>query len=730
MTTTNWRALHTIKSAAVVPWTGNNLHRCDPYLLWADATTTPCHSDTLDIAALIELLPGDNATDFFERVNAQGATSAGPCLLPNGFEPVSATLFLTALVNRRGLAVLIGEVVAGRLARFTLQNSRPDIARAVQEMWAMFTTSRAARRPSPQTAPGGASPPAGAPAAAGTYLGIIDDGLPVLRIRDSLQLSEKPAHFWDQGWQPADLLGTQMGPQIPGPDDQYWQIAWEFFLPIIIGDNGVFRPPRGFLYGRRLKRLSSAAGAAGANDRDEYFLSRYFTPAPRQTHGAAVLGLLAPWLSAARGPVQWPAHISGLAMVQLPTRTVVDTSGGSLAMRVIDGLRYILWQEQSDSANTAGNRAIVVNVSYGVHAGPHDGTSMFERALAEMLTTHDRLHVVLPAGNAAQTGCHARRVLAGKGSEDAAARMFLQVLPDNGRDTFVEFWLPRRAAVELRIRPPGSPQTYTILPGEAKVHIDADPNDPDEPQRVHFGAVYVEEAAQGTNRAMLLLAIGATRKIHRPREFGLLGLNQQLRREVLGTPGLWELTVRNLGADATTVDAWVERDDAPPDFPGGSRQAYFPDTCCASVRTGNATPENTLSGIATLIHPRLHVVGAMRADGALSDYTAAGDAAPAGSRRGPDVVVPADTSRALAGVRTTGFVRGTVARVNGTSAACAVYARALALQLDTDDSQPPCTQVPPEPPPEITCATDRQPQADPVLRGMGKRCLLPFDVDL
>lgn len=718
MSSSYWLLLGDPRVATVPPWTGANLLRCDPYLVWADATTlapplAPPAEDKLNIAVLVELSKAEDYQAFFERMNPDAPDDFR--FLPNGFEPHPPSCFITGLVDRDGLVTLVAEVARGLIQRFSLQNSRKDIADTIR-----IQGEDALPRANPAAPPSPMEAPRDAAEAPGTYLGIIDDGLPVLRIRDAVQLADKPAHFWDQGWQPPTRRQTQTNAPGPGQNDPYWEVAWDLF---VLGVPPYFLfPLRGFLYGRRLRSLSSAIGAGSSNDRDEYFLSRYYTPAPRQTHGAGVLGLLAPWLSGERTPVEWPDHISGLAMVQLPTSTVLDTSGGSLATRVIDGLRYILWQEYRDRPDKKKSRPIVANVSYGVHAGPHDGTSMFERALGEMLTHHDHLRVVLPAGNAARAGIHARRELAAKGQQEDSATMALQVLPDNGHDTFVEIWVPKDADVEVSIRPPGSSQAYTIREGEARIHVDGNPQ---QVERVHFGAVYSKEVAQGTKGGMVLVAIGPTRVL-RPNTVEQRGLNQRRRREVRGTPGLWELTVRNLASGAVTVDAWVERDDDPPDVAGASRQAYFPDSCVARVQPPNSTPESTLNGIATLKHDRLYVVGAMRTDGALSDYTAAGPARAPGAREAPDVVTQADWSRSVPGLRTIGFVRGAIARVNGTSAACAVYARDLAHRLANQPVPPLPTQ---DAPPEVTCVTDSQPEVENErLRGIDRRQFLPFHV--
>ena len=725
MAPAEWVDVASLDTAAAQRWTGRNLVRCDPYLVWSDAVMVPpaiseaeesARADEPAVAVLVELKTADDWMDFQRRMNPDPDDPASVRFVPNGREPPGGTRFITGQVNGAGLGQLLSDVAGGRVERFLLQESRLDIARRCGAAWTACQEhqSSAGDEPVAEPSKGEARP--------GTYLGIIDDGLPALRVARAVAHTGLPIHFWDQGWQPPEARWCDAG--APAGDDPFWDVPWqaEAATATVSTDaaTATTNPVRGHFYGRRLKPISEAhqLDLAASQDRS------YFHPPPRQTHGAAVLGLLAPWLSEARGPVRCPPGISGLAMVQLPTRTVVDTSGGSLALRVLDGLRHVLWQEEADRSGSGKPRPVVVNVSYGVHAGPHDGSSMFERAVLEMLDDNPHLHLVLPAGNAARAGCHAGRVLSGSGGPADAAVFSLQVLPDNSRDSFVEIWLPPGAAVSIELRPPGSTQVFGISEGEARIHLDPEPEagagEPEATRRVHFGAIYPRSVAQGLHGTMALVVIGSTRRARQDEAPPGCGAPWR-RREVVGQPGLWQLKVRNLTEGETEVHAWVERGDAAPDASGGSRQAYFPDSCHKAVRLGNSTPEGTLNGLATMTHERLHVVGAMRADGALSDYSAAGPARHPSTRTGPDAVVTADASRNLPGIRTLGFVPGAIDRINGTSAACAVFARALAGQL---------ADTPGDPPPEVSCVTDAQPEADPRTRGLAERRRVPYEVDL
>ncbi|MFO1267677.1 MAG: hypothetical protein U1F67_13435 [Rubrivivax sp.] len=140
----------------------------------------------------------------------------------------------------------------------------------------------------------------------------------------------------------------------------------------------------------------------------------------------------------------WP-----VVFVQLPSRTALDTSGGSLGVHVLDGIHYILQRaltipyrvaapqassgppqlsvrEQpatgdEDSVRKFAANHVVINISYGAIAGPHDGTSILEQAMAEIAEfgAGDQRFVafVLAAGNAAGGRTHA-----GSRSSTAAIR--------------------------------------------------------------------------------------------------------------------------------------------------------------------------------------------------------------------------------------------------------------------------------------------------------------------
>jgi len=76
--------------------------------------------------------------------------------------------------------------------------------------------------------------------------------------------------------------------------------------------------------------------------------------------------------------------------VQLPSLTGADSAGGSLSAQVLDGVRYGL-------DVCTGDARIVINLSCGSFASPHDGSSLIEQAPDELL------RLVVPPGDFTDT---------------------------------------------------------------------------------------------------------------------------------------------------------------------------------------------------------------------------------------------------------------------------------------------------------------------------------------
>ena len=75
-----------------------------------------------------------------------------------------------------------------------------------------------------------------------------------------------------------------------------------------------------------------------------------------------------------------------IVCVQLPSKTVADTSGLGLEKYMLDGVIYIL-QKADEIAKRRNCKAlpVVINFSSGILAGPHDGTHPIETRIEELL---------------------------------------------------------------------------------------------------------------------------------------------------------------------------------------------------------------------------------------------------------------------------------------------------------------------------------------------------------
>ena len=135
--------------------------------------------------------------------------------------------------------------------------------------------------------------------------------------------------------------------------------------------------------------------------------------------------------------------------VQLPKGVTKGTSGGLLTPAALDAMHFILNRaDQIASDESTGSLPVVVNLSYGIIAGPHDGSSLLERAIDQLIATRPTaLRVVLPAGNYYLSRCHAQFDLAAGASKVLRWR----IQPDDKAESAVDVWLPELTAAQQRV---------------------------------------------------------------------------------------------------------------------------------------------------------------------------------------------------------------------------------------------------------------------------------------
>lgn len=368
------------------------------------------------------------------------------------------------------------------------------------------------------------------------------------------------------------------------------------------------------------------------------------------SHGSHVLdvagGRRDPLLRAADLPeAEDDASRADLVFVQLPALTAADSSGGSLAAHLLDAVRYVL-------DRCAAHAKLVVNISYGTFAGPHDGSSLVERALDELLALRGTdFAVVLGAGNARRAGCHARRIV----RRNRSALLRIDLSSDDTTDTFVEIWYSRCRSVPLRVRVRSSERDWSewVDEGGRDTLSDAATGE------IVAMLQHEREVPHGDG-AMILLAVAPT----------ALGVDDD---GPLARPGRWEIEVCG-DCDAAefevAIEAWIERDD--PGDAGAGWQTRF-------ASTEREDERNTLSSIATGIHTI--VAGGFRiGDGRAAPYSSR-PGAPRRPWQVPLVYAACEEDAETPSIAAAAVRSNDVYRMNGTSVAAPALARRLFNQL-------------------------------------------------
>ncbi len=363
-----------------------------------------------------------------------------------------------------------------------------------------------------------------------------------------------------------------------------------------------------------------------------------------------------------------PASTAPIIVVQLPYRPAKDTSGASLCVHILDALHYI--------RRRALNFRLVVNLSDGAMAGPHDGTSLLESALDNFLAASQRTSLVVAAGNGFELNCHARQRI---NANSSGAPLNWRVLPDDFTDSFLEVWLNRTAgaAVTLSIRPPGAAAAQTVAMGEIWIG--------DRAGTPLCCVVAGRNSPNGPGRGSFLVALAPTR----PRS----------RASSPAPHGVWEITVGNNTGTAIDVDTWIERDNPALGDTGPLRQSYFVKNQAGIANTG--TVNSVATGAETIVvggfygRGRLfqEIGGASRLT-EVARYSSSGPGHPdAGNRYdGPDVSAPSDESPVLRGLRASANRSGSTFRMDGTSVAAPIVTRRIANMLSAA-IPPPLGQV-------------------------------------
>lgn len=441
-------------------------------------------------------------------------------------------------------------------------------------------------------------------------------------------------------------------------------------------------PDQGVAYGQRLHAADVdkllASGQSEAEIYRSLGLNDFRRPgrnalASRLSHGTHILDLASGFDPASdAGNVR---DLRPLFAVQLPWAVTEDTSGVMMGSYVLQAARQImLWADMVHPT-----LPLVINFSYGISAGPKDGTHHIERTLSQMIDRRTERGaptcLVLPAGNNYRdraTATMQLNMLGGAGSIDWV------LLPDDGTPNHLEIWLDGNSvaaalsALELTIAPPAGPPSVFRALGDGEMHLLQSDGRP-------VAGIYhdVVRPAAGRERVRIHIAVNGTGR----------GASAHP-----APAGRWRIALTNGSSDDVTARLYIQRDNTPIGHPLRGRQSHFDHPEAYDRRpldgsyrnlNGNCpiTTADTLSAIAT--GAGALVVGAADVSRLPTDYTASG---PARSRQGPDCAAITDLSPTHWGVLAAGTYSGSIVTMRGTSVAAPQLVRRVADYLGAVNS--------------------------------------------
>ena len=344
-----------------------------------------------------------------------------------------------------------------------------------------------------------------------------------------------------------------------------------------------------------------------------------------------------------------------LAGVALPNRTVLDTSGGALAVNVLDALTFL-------EMNTPEEVPVVVNLSFGIMAGPHDGSSIFDAALDEVFARRKgKLTVVMPAGNSFEMQCHAKVEVKKNQSE----LLVWRILPDDQTPNFVEIWLPKDSNAQISLQSPDGRHT---MRSTVMVDIQKTPN-----SAVPFAVILRSNNPANGDAQLVLLAINPTKERSDDP-------SAATTRLPVAPHGDWKIVVDNPQNDSITARVWIERDNASFGHKALGRQSYFvdpqalrkPERAHFLNKSAVITGYGSLNGIACSVHPV--VAGGYDVRTGMP-ARASGSGSSDSFIRCPDGIAPSDESRLVLGLPGAAHSGGGVVHINGTSVAAPLVSR-------------------------------------------------------
>ena len=218
-------------------------------------------------------------------------------------------------------------------------------------------------------------------------------------------------------------------------------------------------------------------------------------------HGTHVMGIAAGDGSSSSAGFVGVAPEAWIVMV----KTTYFTSD------ILAGVEYIF-----DLADALGLPA-VVNLSLGGHEGPHDGTSLFEQGMDELVHGPGRV-IVVSAGNEGDQSIHTSASLLGN--------VFSFLIDPDGWDAELGMWYPGSSRFTVAISPPSGPAIVAPWGTDSGIIQTA------------FGTVRLDNASSGVNPN------NGDHEVF-------------IRLSGLSGSGQWQVAVTDTGGNGGRFDAWI-----------------------------------------------------------------------------------------------------------------------------------------------------------------------------
>ena len=287
--------------------------------------------------------------------------------------------------------------------------------------------------------------------------------------------------------------------------------------------------PSGFTYGVEYTKADIDEALAASNP---FSVVRHRDQDTLSGHGTHVAGIAA-GDGSVEGNGQPAFTFVGVApeaeIIVVANRPETSAFGIGDSASTLDAVAYIFNKASSL------RKPVVINQSQGDNLGPHDGTSLLERGIDNLLGEPGRA-MIKSAGNAGSDRIHASGTVA---SGEPETVQFVVPPNDSTTDAF-DIWYPGADRFDIEIVPPDGNTSDVVTPGTTTTL-----NLPNE-NRVFVGSV-LNDPNNNDNRIFILLLPGSRPAVQQ---------------------GTWAFALHGTSVSDGRFDAWIQRGPPIPRFVG------------------------------------------------------------------------------------------------------------------------------------------------------------------